>query len=92
MWIRSQDKINLINTDRIDVEGKTIYAYQPIHDGYVNIGEYKTHEKALKILDNIESAIVTYETNKILATAGADIIRDLYPVFQMPIEVEKNKK
>lgn len=50
MWIRSQSLTVLVNTKEICIEDKRkIWA-----EGYL-IGKYSTEEKALKVLDDIES-------------------------------------
>ena len=56
MWIRSQDKLKLIDANYIRVNGIDIEA---INIGtYAIIGTYSSQEKALEVLDIIEDCIV----------------------------------
>ena len=56
LWIRSQDKIKLINAKYIDIIDETIYGYTT-NDYNVPLGEYRTEERALKVLDEIQNII-----------------------------------
>ena len=75
IWIRSQNKENLINANKIQIAD--------VHNIYKNaiwgddtlLGEYSTKEKALKVLDMIQREI------------NNEYIRD-YMVFQMPLDSE----
>ena len=62
LWIRTQDKKNLIKVDYISyeiaIEDKHILWYKSI-----DLGTYKTEERALEVLDEIHNAILT---NKVL--------------------------
>jgi hypothetical protein len=56
LWIRSQDRRNLIKTERLYVSGKNDEYY--IGDSLIgHIGIYKTEERALEILDEIQRLI-----------------------------------
>ena len=52
MWIRTQDKKELINCNYIGIEGVNIYGSKGI------IGSYATYERALEVLDEIEKYVV----------------------------------
>jgi hypothetical protein len=57
MLIRSQDKkrlINLDNVQRIDAYGRKIGAVAANDDCYVEIGDYGSEAKAIKVLDMIQ--------------------------------------
>ena len=76
MWIRSQSKCLLINTDEINV-------YQDYESGcylirgkvYDDLGVYLSREKALKVLDQIQYNMELFE-------------HELTMVFQMPTDNE----
>jgi len=51
MWIRSQDKKVLSNINQIEVIDNEIYEN-------VLLGQYETKERAIEILDNIQTAII----------------------------------
>ena len=57
LWIRSQDKKDLICTRRIYVHENTIRTnvYEAI--GFAILGEYETKERALEVLDEIQRKI-----------------------------------
>ena len=95
MWIRSQDKMALMNatTFRMYYSGhKTewrIYCDQKcIAEEYTNLGTYSTKEKALKVLDMIQTH--TYQTNVYEISKGDYDYRvcPLKSVFQMPQDDE----
>lgn len=56
MWIRSQDLKALVNAQDIEMDGECeIWAL-----GYATLlGKYSTKEKALKVLDEIQTCIMT---------------------------------
>ena len=56
LWIRSQDRRNLIKTERLYVSGTNDEYY--IGDSLIgHIGIYKTEERALEVLDEIQRLI-----------------------------------
>ena len=63
LWIRSQDKESLIQVDCLCIEkneldkGKYIYSSFDIVQGCITLGTYKTKERALEVLDEIEKLI-----------------------------------
>lgn len=93
MWIRSQNKERLIKPDYILVDETDILA-TTYHEGFfVTIGVYSSHEKALKVLDIIQSAIIGKRTTK-HGVSGTFIYTNNYfdshenIVFQMPLDSE----
>ena len=94
MWIRSQDKTRLIKPDYIIVDETDILA-TTYHEGFfVTIGSYSSEEKALKVLDMIQSAIMSkrtekrhyFQNNKYITFNYYDSVDNL--VFQMPLDSE----
>lgn len=70
MIIRSQNKkgiINLNNIDTIGIEpnccGYDVAGYNGTQESCVKLGEYFTEEKAIKVLDMIQSAYVELNLN-----------------------------
>ena len=58
LWIRSQDKNTLMKVNRIDVQEKNIICYDnDYHCNETYMGIYKTKERALEILDEIQKKI-----------------------------------
>ena len=60
MWIRSQERKQLVNADAIHTSSAGKW-YVICTDEYI-LGEYSTEENALKVMDMIEDAIIDYET------------------------------
>ena len=61
LWIRSQHKGNLVKVHSIEIEARNngdfeVWAYQEIHQ--VFLGEYKTKERALEVLDEIQQCLI----------------------------------
>lgn len=85
MWIRSQDREELINTDRVyysDVD-------KSLNSDYTVLGMYSSKEKAIKVMDMIQNAITGTRFE------FTDIVRDcdlagieIHNVFNMPQDEE----
>ena len=74
LWIRSQDKIVLMKVDTLALDEKaTILGFG--NDGNINgkLAKYKTEERALEVLDEIQAYI------------NSDVMFNLN-VFEMPKE------
>ena len=84
MLIRSQDKKKLIDAYYIRVNGNDIEAMNP--GSYAIIGEYSSHEKALKVIDRIEKALNKGEL--IEQVDGRMYLNHKNTVFQMPLDIE----
>lgn len=93
MWIRSQDKMNLI-----EVQGfKICYIknedeeYWEIYTIGTSLGKYKSKERALEVLDEIDSKIMMNKVIEIYSNLGdltfANRANYTYtPIYQMPNE------
>lgn len=58
LWIRSKDKQTLIKIDRVDVDGNSIIVWQNNYNcDEIYLGSYKTKERALEVLDEIQDLI-----------------------------------
>ena len=66
MWIRSQDRKILTEIHNLDIDD-----INQIWDGSSLLGKYSTEEKALKVLDQIQDNMETFEHEPTM-------------VFQMP--------
>lgn len=83
LWIRSQDKTTLSRVNRIDIDndGKTI-----LINGFVTIiGIYKSKERTLEVLDEIQKIIGWIQRDMKGVTAGEiyDLNYENF-VYQMP--------
>lgn len=64
LWIRSQDKTTLINTRRIDVDDNNIIVWdEGRYASEIYLGIYKTKERALEVLDEIQNYILLPNTD-----------------------------
>jgi hypothetical protein len=91
MWIKSQDRKKLanvndvwINQNKTSVEIKYTTSFTPTHYTAL-LGEYKTIERALEILDEIQCNIIN---TTIMEYDGINYTRDAFKafVFEMPLE------
>lgn len=97
LWIRSQDKRNLkkINTEIYIKEG-TLYAEGDVYfivSSGTELGEYKTKERALEVLDEIQKKLSLYsnlrvigEQQDVLLKLMAFMISEQIIVYEMPKE------
>ena len=56
MWIRSQDKSSLVNINGVYTNGVEIVCF--INGGWINLGTYKSEERALEVLNMIQTRII----------------------------------
>ena len=54
LWVRSQDKTNLYKIDNINIDDNDYSLYYQLSWGQVELGAYKTKERALQVLDEIQ--------------------------------------
>ena len=78
LWIRTQDKMRLVQPNRLAIKGdsRTIgegdyYIYESQNS--LRYGTYTTKERALEVLDEIQNIIIDYSTMSRV-------------VYQMPID------
>lgn len=94
LWIRSQDKMNLVKIRQVSINyqnNKQIIAnYMP--DFYPNSGEYyellgtyKTKERALEVLDEIQNKINLINLGHDFGSPMVDLKNPAY-IYQMPEE------
>ena len=79
MWIRSQFRKTLLNASEFHIVER--YGEFGVYAGAVVLGNYSTEEKAMKVMDMIESAIIEHE----IAKAKSKII------FYMPKDDEVDR-
>ncbi len=90
MWIRTQDKEALVYANNFYImktRGEEKYEISYFDgDSFVKLGFYKSKERALEVLDDIQNKI---EGNRVLIDAYGDIRikkKDNNTVYQMPKE------
>ena len=92
MWIRSQDKRELIDASHAYVnESNCIISV--CGEAYCELGKYETRERALEVLDEIQDEMselpdVSYlaEPARAIWVYLADMVRIKRTVYQMPKE------
>lgn len=57
MWVRSQDKKTLVKVDKLIIAYDTDEKIYEIHNVYDSLGVYKSKERALEVLDEIQRLI-----------------------------------
>ena len=57
MWIRSQDKKTLVKADKLIIGYDKDEKVYEIHNVYDSLGIYKSKERALEVLDEIQSCV-----------------------------------
>ena len=84
MWIRSQSKLTLQNVKRFVIEQFEIGIYI-VGDG-CTLGIYSTKEKALKVLDEIQTCIMTEHQFRIdeLNCTRNYFGKEYKEIYQMP--------
>lgn len=85
MWIRSQDRKKLI-----EIHDVTIYHDKQIWAGCSFIGEYSTEEKALEVLDKIQTSIMTEHQfyTEDVNCIGKYFTKEYKEIYQMPQDDE----
>lgn len=58
LWIRSQDKTKLVKIISLEIERTTIKGNSKCDDYDVWLGHYKTKERALQVLDEIQRILM----------------------------------
>ena len=90
LWIRSQDKRTLINTKRIDVDDTNIIVWDKgRYASEIYLGQYKTKERALEVLDEIQKIIKWCQTDMENVTIGdIESLKGCFDdyIYEMPKE------
>lgn len=97
LWVRSQDREGLLKiNDRLFIREIANIGYSVendlcIDDGFISLGIYKTKERALEILDEIQSKIEDlYALENCSLKKNSCIERSLvmhnFNIYQMPKE------
>ena len=86
LWIRSQDREFLFKVDNVYVY-KECVKYEENHSGTIyNLGIYKTTERALEVLEEIQNALLNRWANNVIYENCYDNERPRNLVYQMPKE------
>ena len=82
LWIRSQDKEKLLKVNDIAIEMNMIYGYYDKNTEYELLGQYKSKERALEVLDEIQRKIESYKTE--FNDSGITLKEVSTVVYEMP--------
>ena len=85
LWIRSQDKKKLYNVKNLELDNLETGICYESRDNFVLLGKYKSKERALEVLDEIQNKF------KIICTSSTGgeymLAKNLIPiVYEMPKE------
>lgn len=92
LWIRSQDRTKLVKADNISYMDTAEDYERKVHSLWNDckgiLGIYKTKERALEVLDEIENHLINSSFAK--KTNGLGEVKDIIPnplfVYEMPKE------
>ena len=88
LWIRSQDRKRLIKCEKLIIVEFTDKTECEIWNDTVKLGTYKTKERALEVLDEIQNSIIKGSFSEI--RNGLNELVNITPnpvyVYQMPID------
>lgn len=86
MWIRSQNSLTLVKCERLFVRQCGSDSFDVIEAGVITLGSYSTLAKALKVLDEIQTCIMTehhYHTDDANCTRKF-FTKEWKEIYQMP--------
>lgn len=87
LWIRSQDREKLLKVNDIATEMNMIYGYFDKNTEYELLGQYKSKERALEVLDKIQNFMINYAYAKKNRLGGEiDLIPEPILIYNMPKE------
>lgn len=89
IWVRSQDKEFLMKVDNINLELNRLFTFVGGVTTAFTLGTYKSKERALEVLDEIDSKIMMNKVIEIYSNLGdltfANRANYTYtPIYQMP--------
>ena len=77
IWIRTQDRENLFKVDNAYVHKDCVMYEEHCTGTSWNLGIYKSHERALEVLDEIQKLLIEWYQS---------IDYQIVPVYEMPKE------
>lgn len=90
LWIRGQDKKQLSKIVGMLLVDKELRGFTEYNKNYFELGKYNTEERALEVLDEIETAIVNNYAYELATNSGIgpDNIKGgkFTGVYEMPKE------
>ena len=85
LWIRSQDREKLVKVDDIAINGRVIEGYFDKNTEYEDLGVYKSKERALEVLDEIQNLLMP---KKMIQCVNLEpVINDLVYIPNEKVEV-----
>lgn len=94
MWIRSQDRRALLNVNQVlispSVDGSIYYINDSLGEESNVLGVYSTEEKAKKVLDEIQTCIITEHRfcAEDVNCIGKYFAKEWKEIYQMPQDEE----
>ncbi len=90
MWIRTQDLFTLAKCERLMIRQFESECFRIVGDGYINLGEYSTLDKAFAVLDEIQEKIECPYPSKIMPSIGTNCYHliESSKFYQMPQDDE----
>lgn len=82
LWIRSQDKKVLIICSKLYVGGT--YGNEIIEEDMCSLGKYRSKERALEVLDEIDEFIDLFQRNGFENVLSDDGVHPKHTIYKMP--------
>lgn len=85
LWVRSQDKMKLVNNCNLYIsnEIRNEYVIEDLNNKYLKLGTYKTKERALEVLTEIQNKINLINLGHDFGSPMVDLKNPTY-IYQMP--------
>ena len=85
LWVRNQAKTYLYKIDNINIDDNDFTLYYQLSWGQVELGQYKSKERALEILDEIQNFMLCNKEYKYTTIVSINELGGCY-IYQMPEE------
>ncbi|CZR95404.1 MULTISPECIES: hypothetical protein [Clostridioides] len=82
--IRSQDRLELVKTEWVSVDREYVYVRFRDKEKFQEIGIYKSEERALEVLNEIQDAIIAGTKLDVINRDRVKYYKE--KVFEMPVE------
>lgn len=82
--IRSQDRLDLMRVNRVEISNKQVCAVFEGESNAREIGRYKSEERAIEVLNEIQDAIIAGTKLDVINRDRIKYYKE--KVFEMPVE------
>lgn len=88
LWVRSQDKMKLVNNCNLYIsnEIRNEYVIEDLNNKYLKLGTYKTKERAIEVLDEIQDELISSDFMPIEKNEEVVLTCGSARIYEMPEE------